>query len=128
MGKPLIARSRMSKRRLAPLIDVFILEVPAVKAACLLDISRHSASRAYQVICQHLVQECTWRSHLHGDVKADESYFRRYHKAFLGRGQAESETTYRSDHLENWLLLSGLNYINAHYRYMAERSMRTFTS
>jgi hypothetical protein len=50
MSKRLIARSKLSNRHLGPFIDLLALEVPAVKAAPVLPINRHSAERVYHVI------------------------------------------------------------------------------
>lgn len=88
MSKRLIARSKLSNRRLNQLIDFFALEVPALKAAHVLRINRHSAERVYQVIRQHLAAECERRSPLRGEVEADESYFGGHRKGLRGRGAA----------------------------------------
>ncbi|MGQ0695445.1 MAG: hypothetical protein ACT4OL_07705, partial [Nitrospiraceae bacterium] len=69
MSQRLIARSKLANRQLAPLIDFFALEVPAVKAARVLGINRHSAERVYQVIRRHLAWECELRSPLRGEVE-----------------------------------------------------------
>jgi len=88
MSKRLIARSKLSNRQLHQLIDFFALEVPAVKAAQVLRINRHSAERVYQVIRRHLAWECERRSPLRGEVEADESYFGGHRKGLRGRGAA----------------------------------------
>lgn len=88
MSKRLIARSKLSNRQLNQLIDFFALEVPAVKAARVLRINRHSAERVYQVIRQHVAWECEQRSPLRGEIEADESYFGGHRKGLRGRGAA----------------------------------------
>jgi len=88
MSKRLIARSKLSNRQLHQLIDFFALEVPAVKAARVIGINRHSAERIYQVIRQHLAWACEHRSPLRGEVEADESYFGGHRKGLRGRGAA----------------------------------------
>ncbi len=88
MSKRLIARSKLSNRQLTRLIDFFALEVPAVKAAQVLQINRHSAERVYQVIHHHMAHDCDRRSPLRGEVEADESYFSGYRKGLRGRGVA----------------------------------------
>ena len=88
MSKRLIARSKLSNRQLNQLIDFFALEVPALKAAQVPRINRHSAERVFQVIRQHLAWECERRSPLRGEVEADESYFGGHRKGLRGRGAA----------------------------------------
>ena len=88
MSKRLIARSKLSNRQLNQLVDFFALEVPAVKAAQVLCINRHSAERVYHVIRQHLAWDCEGRSPLRGEVEADEPYFGGHRKGRRGRGGA----------------------------------------
>jgi transposase-like protein len=88
MSKRLIARSKLSNRQLNQLVYFFALEVPAMKAAHVLRIHRHSAERVYQVIRQHLAWECERQSPLRGEVEADESYFGGHRKGLRGRGAA----------------------------------------
>lgn len=88
MSKRLIARSKWSNRQLNQLIDFFALEVPAVKATCVIGINRHSAERVYQVIRRHLAWDCERRSPLRGEVEADESYFGGHRKGLRGRDTA----------------------------------------
>ncbi len=75
MSKRLLPQSKLTNRQLGQLIDCFALEAPAVKAAQVLRINRHSAERVYQVIRRHLAQDCERRSPLRGEVEAAESYF-----------------------------------------------------
>src|SRR5215472_3710664 len=88
MSKRLIARSKLSNRQLNQLVDFFALEVPAVKAARVLRINRHSAERVYQLIRRHLAWECERRSPLRGEIEAEESYFGGHRKGLRGRGAA----------------------------------------
>lgn len=88
MSTWLIARSKRSNRQLSQLIDFFALEVPAVKAARVLRINRHSAARVSQVIRRPMVWECERRSPLRGEVEADESSFGSHRKGLRGRGAA----------------------------------------
>ncbi len=88
MSTRLIARSKLSNRQLNQLIAFFALEVPAVKAARVLGIHRHSAERVYQIIRQRLAWDCERGSPLRGEVEADESYFGGHRKGLRGRGAA----------------------------------------
>jgi len=88
MAKRLVARSKLSNRRLGQLVDFFALEVPALKAAQMLGVHRHSAERVYQVIRRALARECERASPLRGEVEADESYFGGWRKGNRGRGAA----------------------------------------
>ena len=45
-----IKGSKLSNKQIGHLIDYFALEVPAIKAAGILDINRHSAERVYNFI------------------------------------------------------------------------------
>lgn len=83
-----IARSTLSNRQLNQLIAFFALEVPALKAARVLGIHRHSAERVYQIIRQRLAWDCERGSPLRGEVEADESYFGGHRKGPRGRGAA----------------------------------------
>ena len=47
MSKRLIARSKLSNRQLNQLVDFFALEFPAVKAARVLRINRHSTASGF---------------------------------------------------------------------------------
>ena len=88
MAKRLIARSKLSNRVLNRLIEMFALEVPAVKAAHVLGVHRHSAARVYRVIRQRIAQDCERDAPLRGEVEADESYFGGHRKGRRGRGAA----------------------------------------
>lgn len=88
MSKRLIARSKLSNRHLGQLIELLALKVPAVKAAHVLRINRHSAERIYQVIRQHVARECERHAPLQGEVEVDESYFGGHRKGLRGRGAA----------------------------------------
>jgi transposase len=59
-----IKGSKLSNKQIGHLIDYFALEVPAIKAAGILDINRHSAERVYNFIRQLLVSECEKESPL----------------------------------------------------------------
>lgn len=59
-----IKGSKLSNKQIGHLIDYFVLEVPAIKAAGILDINRHSAERVYNFIRQLLVSECEKESPL----------------------------------------------------------------
>ena len=71
MAKRLIARSKLSNRVLNRLIEMFALEVPAVKAAHVLGVHRHSAARVYRVIRQRIAQDCERDAPLRGEVEAE---------------------------------------------------------
>jgi len=88
MTKRLVPRSKLTNRQLGQLIDFFALEVPAVKAARVVGINRHSAERIYQVIRRHLAWHCEQSSPLRGEVEADESYFGGHRKGLRGLGAA----------------------------------------
>ena len=88
MSKRLIPRSKLSNRQLHKLIEFFALEVPALKAAKVLRINRHSAERVYHEIRRHLAWECERQSPLRGVIEADESYFGGHRKGHRGRGAA----------------------------------------
>jgi transposase len=86
MSKRLIARSKLSNRQLHQLVDFFALEVPALKAARVIGINRHSAERVSHIIRRHLAWACEHHSPLRGEVEADESYFGGHRKGLRGRG------------------------------------------
>ncbi len=88
MARRLIQRSKLTNRQIGTLIDFFALEVPALKAAQMLGVNRHSAERVYQVIRLHLARECERWSPFRGEVEVDESYFGGYRKGNRGRGAA----------------------------------------
>ncbi len=88
MTKRYIPRSKLSNRQIGRLIEFFALEVPALKAARVLGINRHSAERVYQIIRQRLAWDCERGSPLRGEIEADESYFGGHRKGPRGRGAA----------------------------------------
>jgi transposase len=84
----LIRNSKLTNRQLNELVKYFALEVPASRAAKVMQINRHSAERVYQVIRRCLARECELHSPLGGEVEADESYFGGRRKGPRGRGAA----------------------------------------
>ena len=88
MTKRLIKNSKLTNRVLGRLIDFFVLEVPARKAAMSLRLNRHSAERVYHLIRLRLAAECEKQSPFEGEVEVDESYFGGYRKGNRGRGAA----------------------------------------
>jgi len=84
----LIRNSKLTNRQLNELVKYFALEVPASRAAKVMQINRHSAERVYQVIRHCLARECELNSPLGGEVEADESYFGGRRKGPRGRGAA----------------------------------------
>jgi len=89
MTKQLIINSKLSNRQIGRLIDLFVLEVPAIKSAKVVKINRHTAERIYQVIRSRLAIECERQSPLfNGEVEVDESYFGGWRKGNRGRGAA----------------------------------------
>lgn len=88
MSKRLIKNSKLTNRQINKLIEFFVLEVPANKAAKSLKINRHSAERIYQVIRFSLAVECEKHSPFGGEVEIDESYFGGHRKGNRGRGAA----------------------------------------
>ncbi len=88
MPKRLVPHSKLSNRQLNRLIELFALEVSALKAAGVLGIHRHSAARVYRVIRQRMAQDCERHAPLRGEVEADESYFGGHRKGRRGRGAA----------------------------------------
>ena len=75
----------MPNRKLNQLIRLFVLEVPAVKAAKEVHVNRHSAERVYTVIRECIVKACEKNSPFDGEVEVDESYFGGKQK--YGRGR-----------------------------------------
>lgn len=69
MSKRLIKNSKLSNRQISKLIDLFVLEVPASKAAGVLEINRHSAERVYQIIRLSLARECEKEFAFNGEVE-----------------------------------------------------------
>ncbi|MBM3256417.1 MAG: IS1595 family transposase [Candidatus Moranbacteria bacterium] len=86
MNKRLIKNSKLSNRQIGKLIDFFVLEVPALKAAKVLKINRHSAEKVYQIIRANLALKCEEESPFKGEVEVDESYFGGRRKGNRGRG------------------------------------------
>jgi hypothetical protein len=70
----LIKKSKLTRRQLDELAKYFALEVPASRAAKVMQINRHSAERVYHVIRCCLAWECELDGPLGGEVEADESY------------------------------------------------------
>ena len=70
------------------MIAYFALEVPASRAANVMNINHHSAERVYQVIRSCLARECELRSPLGGEIECDESYFGGRRKGLRSRGAA----------------------------------------
>lgn len=70
------------------MIEFFVLEVPANKAAKAIKINRHSAERIYHIIRLSLAVECEKESPFNGEVEVDESYFGGRRKGRRGRGAA----------------------------------------
>lgn len=88
MASKLIKNSKLTNRQIGRLIDLFVPEVPASKAAVPLGINRHSAERIYHTIRVALVKEGERESPFHGEVEVDESYFGGRRKGQRGRGAA----------------------------------------
>jgi transposase len=84
----LIRNSKLTNRQLNELVKYFALEVPASRAAKVMQINRHSAERVYHVIRRCLARECELHSPLGGEVECDESYFGGRRKGPRGRGAA----------------------------------------
>jgi transposase len=88
VAQRLIKNSKLTNRQLNELIKYFALEVPANRAAKVMQINRHSAERVYQVIRRCLARECELHNPLSGEVECDESYFGGRRKGPRGRGAA----------------------------------------
>jgi len=88
MPSKLISKSKLSNRQIGKLIDLFVLEVPAIKAAKSIGINRNSAQRIYHIIRLYLARECELSSPFTGEVEVDESYFGGKRKGNRGRGAA----------------------------------------
>jgi transposase-like protein len=88
MTKRLVPHSKLSNRQLNRLVELFALEVPAVNAARVMGIHRHSAARVYRIIRQQMARDCERHAPLRGEVEADESYFGGHRKGKRGRGAA----------------------------------------
>jgi len=86
VSQRLIKNSKLTNRQLNELVKYFALEVPASRAAKVMNINRHSAERIYQIIRRCLARECELHSPLGGEVECDESYFGGKRKGNRGRG------------------------------------------
>jgi transposase len=85
MAQKLIKNSKLTNRIIGNLIEFFVLEVTAIKAAKRLGINRHSAEAVYQHIRKNLLEECEREAIFRGEVEVDESYFGGIQKGHLGR-------------------------------------------
>ena len=85
MARRLIPKSKLTNKVIKQLIDLFVLEVPALKAAKALDINRHSAERVYSRVRKVVAKDCEEQSILSGEVEVDESYFGGSKKGEIGR-------------------------------------------
>ena len=88
MASKLIKNSKLANRQINKLIEFFVLEVSAIKAAKSLLIHRHTAERIYQRIRLCLARECEKEGPFAGEVEIDESYFGGKRKGHRGRGAA----------------------------------------
>lgn len=88
MPPRLVKNSKLTNRQINELIKYFALEVPASRAAKVMNINRHSAERLYHVIRRCLARECELESPFGGEVECDESYFGGRRKGPRGRGAA----------------------------------------
>ena len=73
MRKRLVPRSKLSNRALNRLIEMVVLEVPAVTAAHVIGVYRHRAARVYRVLRQRMARDGKRDAPLRGEVEADES-------------------------------------------------------
>jgi len=85
MAQKLIKNSKLTNRTLGKLVDFFVLEVTAIKAARRLKINRHSAEGVYQKIRMKLLEACEREAVFRGEVEVDESYFGGLQKGGRGR-------------------------------------------
>jgi transposase len=88
MTKRLIKNSKLTNRQINKLIEYFVLEVSANKAAKASGVNRHTAERVYTLIRISLAIECERHSPFGGEVEIDESYFGGFRKGNRGRGAA----------------------------------------
>jgi transposase len=88
VNKKLLPRSKLRDGQVRRLVELFALEVPALKAAKVVKVNRHTAARVYDVIRVGLARECERESPLGGEVEIDESYFGGRRKGKVGRGAA----------------------------------------
>ena len=89
MSSKWMKNSKLTNRQIRRLIDYYVLEVPAIKAAKVLSINRHSAERIYTIIRINIARECEKESPLGGEVEVDESYFGGKRRGQRGRGAAD---------------------------------------
>jgi transposase-like protein len=80
--------SKLSSRTLGKLIELFVLEVPASRAAPAAGVNRNTAQRLYAEIRHRIAHSCEAESLLDGEVEVDESYFGGVRKGMRGRGAA----------------------------------------
>lgn len=85
MAQKLIKWSKLNNRTLNELVQLFVLEVPARKAARELGLNRHTAERVYDRVRQAMARACEDESILDGEVEVDESYFGGHRKYLRGR-------------------------------------------
>lgn len=88
MTSKLILNSKLTNRQTSKIVELFVLEVPAIKTAKVIGVNRHSAERIYTVIRICLARECELSSPFTGEVEVDESYFGGKRKGHRGRGAA----------------------------------------
>ena len=88
MARKVLYHSKLGNRTVNKLIECFVVELPAVRAAQLAKVNRHTAARVYEIIRQNLARECERESLLPGEVEVDESYFGGRRKGNRGRGAA----------------------------------------
>jgi transposase len=86
MQKKLLKHSKLTNKKIGKLIQMFVLEVPASKAAVVLKINRNTAQRIYTRIRISIVKYCESTSPFSGEVEVDESYFGGKRKGNRGRG------------------------------------------
>jgi len=69
-------------------VRLFVLEVPASRAAAELTVNRHTVERIYGIIRERIIEVCEKEAGLTGEVEVDESYFGGQRKGKRGRGAA----------------------------------------
>ena len=88
MGSRLIKGSRISDQEIRGIIRMYVLEVPALKAAKELGVNRHTVERIYTHIRREIVRFSELENGFSGSVEVDESYFGGQRKGKRGRGAA----------------------------------------
>jgi transposase len=83
-----ISRCKLSKKTQLRLLEYFVGEVTARKAADLVGINYHSAHLYYQKIRQMIVEQTNDQDMMDGEIEVDESYFGGHRKGKRGRGAA----------------------------------------